>query len=546
MTLGTWPSEVPPAQVIPESAFASQHDLPRFDNVAHEVGLDLLGLAGGVVLEDFDNDSRLDLLVSFQGLHDPLRYFHNRGDGTFEDRTEKAGLAGEVGGLNLSHADYDNDGNVDALVLRGGWMGSEGRLPLSLLRNKGNGVFSDVTVDAGLLRFAPTQTAAWLDYDNDGWLDLFVGNESTLGNEHPCQLFHSNRDGTFTEVAKSTGVDLVAWVKGVTAGDYDNDGDPDLYLSMQGGSNVLYRNDRPAKRFTDVSAAAGVGLQSDTFGTFFFDYDNDGWLDLFSVGYSRTEAEDVAADYLGLPTKAERGRLYRNRGDGTFADVTKAAGLYKVVLAMGHNFGDLDNDGFLDLYFGTGKPDFTALVPNRMFRNHEGRTFQDVTTAGNFGHLQKGHGVAFGDVDHDGDQDVFEQMGGAYLADRAHSVLYRNPGNANRWVGLDLAGVRTNRKAVGARIKVMVEGKKGRREIYRTVSEGGSFGASPFRQHIGIGDAERIVGAEILWPVTGQTQAVAGLEPGRWYEVREGEAAPRALERRAFTLGGAMVAAHPH
>ena len=175
---------------------------------------------------------------------------------------------------------------------------------------------------------------------------------------------------------------------------------------------------------------------------------------------AKTMAADVAADYLGLPTPAERGRLYRNRGDGTFEDVTKAAGLYKVVPAMGLNFGDLDNDGWLDVYLGTGNPDFGTLIPKRMFRNAEGRAFQDVTTAGNFGHLQKGHAIAFGDVDNDGDQDVFEKMGGAFLADKAYSALYLNPGEGNHWLRLELEGVRSNRSAIGARIKVELKTAK--------------------------------------------------------------------------------------
>ena len=241
-------------------------------------------------------------------------------------------------------------------------------------------------------------------------------------------------------------------------------------------------------------------------------------------------AADTAADYLGLPTPAERGRLYHNKGDGTFEDVTKAAGLYKVIPAMGLNFGDLDNDGWLDFYLGTGNPQFSTLIPNRMFRNAEGRTFQDVTTAGDFGHLQKGHAICFGDIDNHGFQDVFEEMGGAYLADKAHSALYRNPGNANHWLTLDLEGVRSNRKGIGARIKVGLETKRGPRFLYRTVGSGGSFGASPLRQEIGLGDATRIASVEVFWPVSGSTQTVRGLQVDHRYRVREGAAGATPVE----------------
>jgi hypothetical protein len=247
----------------------------------------------------------------------------------------------------------------------------------------------------------------------------------------------------------------------------------------------------------------------------------------------------VAADYLGLPTTGERGRLYHNRGDGTFDDVTKASGLYKVIPAMGLNFGDLDNDGWLDFYLATGNPEFSSLVPNRMFRNAEGRLFQDVTTAGNFGHLQKGHAVCFGDVNNDGAQDVFSQLGGAFLADKAHSALYLNPGNGNHWLALDLEGVRSNRKAIGTRIKVTLATKAGPRVLHRTVGSGANFGGSPLRQEIGLGDAQRIVSVELAWPATGQTQTVRDLQMDHRYRVREGAFAATPIELRSFKIARA-------
>jgi hypothetical protein len=549
MTLGSYPEGVSPRDLIPPATFAPEYALPAFENVARHVGVDVYGLAGGAVLDDFDDDGRLDLMVSHSGFEDQTRLFHNRGDGRFEDRTDSAGLAGETGGLNLIQADYDNDGHVDVLVLRGGWMGPAVRFPLSLLRNKGNGTFTDVTKAAGLLtHLAPTQTATWLDYDGDGWLDLFVGNETRVGSfeePSPCELFHNNRDGTFSNVAAESGVDVVGYVKGVVSGDYNNDARPDIYVSIMGGDNMLFRNDGPSSdqrgwRFTNVAKEAGVTGPTSSFGTFFFDFDNDGRLDLFVAGWSgfdvKTMAADVAADYLGLPTAAERGRLFRNKGDNTFEDVTKAAGLYKVVPAMGLNFGDLDNDGWLDVYLGTGNPDFGTLIPNRMFRNAEGLAFQDVTTAGNFGHLQKGHAIAFGDVDNDGDQDIFEEMGGAFLADRAYSALYLNPGEGNHWLRLELAGVRSNRSAIGARIKVELKTGNRTRYLYRTVGSGGSFGCSPLRAEIGLKDAESIVSVEVRWPATGQVQRLTGLLRDRSYRVREDASTAVEVGRPGFKI----------
>ncbi len=439
MTLGEYPDKVPEPWRIDPKRFESDYPLPRFRDVAGPAGVDVDDLAGGSITEDFDGDGLLDIICSAMNWSSQLRFFHNNGDGTFTERTAEAGLTGELGGLNIMQTDYNNDGWPDVLVLRGGWQGVLGRQPLSLLKNNGDGTFADVTEEAGLLRFHPTQTAVWFDFNIDGRLDLFVGNESTGEEQAPCELFRNNGDGTFTECAARAGAAVVGFVKGVACGDYNNDGWPDLYLSRLGQPNILLRNDGPKTagdkkgdwKFTDVTAAAKVAEPIQSFPTWFFDYDNDAWPDLFVSGYFLNDVGMVAADYLGMPHNGERARLYRNNRDGTFTDVTKEAGLYKVLLAMGANFGDLDNDGFLDFYLGTGDPDFSTLIPNRMFRNAGGRLFQDVTTAGGFGHLQKGHGVSFADLNNDGQQDIYEVMGGAYSGDNYRNVLYENPGNSN-------------------------------------------------------------------------------------------------------------------
>jgi hypothetical protein len=258
--------------------------------VAALAGITNIELSGGAIVEDFDGDGLLDVMVSSSGPLNPMHFYHNNGDGTFTDRTKEAGLGDEIGGLNLVLTDYNNDGHPDVLVLRGAWWGKFGVYPLSLLRNNGDGTFDDVTEEAGLLTAGPTQTAAWADYDGDGWLDLFVGHESKPGDVHPCQLFHNNHDGTFTEVqapgaaAGKLGVNL-GYVKGVTWGDYNNDGRPDLYVSTMFGPGHLFRNDGPRDPrhpetgewiFTDVTQQAGLGGDRHTFPTWFFDYDNDG------------------------------------------------------------------------------------------------------------------------------------------------------------------------------------------------------------------------------------------------------------------------------
>ena len=555
MTLGEYPEKVPAQWLIDPKLFASDYDIKRFPDVAAQVGINIEGLAGGVIVEDFDRDGFLDIMKSGWGLNDQLRLFHNNGDGTFAERTEQAWLIGEVSGLNMIQCDYNNDSWMDVLVLRGGWLRTEGHYPSSLLRNNGDGTFTDVTEAAGLLRFHPTQSAVWFDFNGDGWLDLYLVNESAGRDTKACELYRNNADGTFTECAAETGVDFVGFFKGVASADYNNDGRPDLFLSRVDGPKLLLRNDGPTGpehpsrgrwHFTDVANDAGVLDPLFSFPCWFWDYDNDGLSDLMVTGYSIQDSGDIAADYLGLPHAAQRARLYRNNGDGTFADVSKAAGVNKLLHAMGANFGDLDNDGWLDFYVGTGNPDFATLIPNRMFRNDGGKRFQDVTASGGFGNLQKGHGIAFADLNNDGAQDIFSVVGGAAEADTAHTQIFANPGHGNHWLKLKLEGVKTNRAAIGARIKVVVQGDAGERAIYRTVGSGASFGANPMRQEIGLGLARTIKRVEIFWPVTGLTQVVTGLEINRLYQIREDVAAPTLVELKSFAWPTAATGQHHH
>lgn len=558
MTVGDYPDKVPARWLIPAKVFASDMAFPRFREVAPLAGLAPNELSGGSVVDDFDGDNLLDVMVTSIGLGDQMRFYRNNGDGTFAERTREAGLTGLTGGLNLVPADYDNDGHLDVFVVRGAWMRTEGKHPDSLLRNRGDGTFEDVTEAAGMLSFHPSQTAAWLDFDGDGWLDLFVGNESIPDPAQPrhfCELYHNQGDGTFKEIARLSGVTVRDYVKGVVAGDFNNDNRPDLYVSVLGGPNRLFRNDGPRNpqlgatngwTFAEVARLAGVTDPVHSFPCWFFDYDNDGWEDIFVAGYKLANVGDVAADYLGLPHQGTNARLYRNRGDGTFADVSGAAKLDRLLHAMGSNFGDLDNDGWLDFYLGTGDPDLLTVIPNRMFRNAEGRWFQDVTTAGGFGHLQKGHGVSFADLDNDGDQDVHEDMGGAMTGDVYPNILFENPGFTNRWLKLKLEGTRANRSAIGARVRVDLAEQGKVRSLHRTVGSGGSFGANPLRVELGLGKAEKIVAVEILWPGSGTLQSVRNLKLDQMYLVREGVAEPQAIALKRFQFPKADPHAHHH
>ena len=219
----------------------------------------------------------------------------------------------------------------------------------------------------------------------------------------------------------------------------------------------------------------------------------------------------------------EGAHLYRGDGAGGFDEVAAEHNLGVLTLPMAGNFGDLDNDGYLDFYLGTGYPDYEALMPNVMYRNRRGTGFADVTSAGGFGHLQKGHGIAFADLDNDGDQDVFEQMGGFFPGDQYFNVAFENPGFGNHWIGVELVGVRSNRSAIGARIRAEVVENGRRRSIYKHVNSGGSFGANPLRQTIGLGAASTIEVLEVYWPTTGRRQIFRDIAADRYIRITEGE-----------------------
>lgn len=531
MTLGKYPDGIPSDLLFPPRTFESQDDVGRFVDIAAASGLDLLNAAGGSIMDDFDNDGLLDIVISVVNVCEPMHYYRNNGDGSFSDWTKQAKLGGQLGGINLNQADYNNDGRLDIFVMRGGW---EFPMRNSLLRNNADGTFTDVTVESGLASPAyPTPTASWADYDNDGFVDLFVGNENA-----PGQLFRNNGDGTFTDVAKKTGMDRKAFTKSAAWGDYNDDGFPDLYVSNFEAENFLYHNNGDGS-FTEVARALGVEGPIVSFPVWFFDYDNDGRQDLFVSSYVQSVAE-IAAEYLDLPTRGETIKLYRNAGRDGFEDITEQAGLDRISMAMGANFGDIDNDGFLDIYLGTGSPSYSSLVPNLMFRNQGGETFADITSSSGTGHLQKGHGIAFGDLDNDGDEDIFLHVGGAVPGDTYRNVLFKNPGHENNWIGLKLVGEKSNRAAIGARIKATLASEGAEpRSIYRVVTSGGSFGASSFQQHIGLWKAQRIETLEIRWPTSGSTQVFKDVDVNQTVEIKESESNYRTLARPSFAFRGA-------
>ena len=554
-TIGEYPESVPDQYLIPPSAFVNAANIGRFEDIAPQLGLDVSGIAGGSIMEDFNNDGFLDVVMTSSGFleSDQMRFFVNNGDGTFTDRTIEAGLEGLVGGLNCQQTDYNNDGLMDIFVLRGGWLEMWGKHPNSLLRNNGDGTFTDVTEEAGLLSFNPTQTAAWADFNNDGWLDVFIGNESALPpgrpknfdrrRVHKAEFYINQKDGTFKNIAEEKGLDFVEMIKGVVAFDFNNDNLMDLYLSNNRGLNILLQN-MGDLNFEEITQKAGVTKPEDSFPVGAFDYNNDGLEDLFVCGYISTNfslSHEIASEHLGNTPVAALPKLYENNGDGTFTDVTELRKMNHSIYGMGFNYGDLNNDGYIDIYFGTGDPNFESIIPNRMFLNRNGEYFEEVSYSGGFSNIQKGHGVSWGDIDNDGDEDVYITMGGAHEGDIYQNQLLINPTENKNWINITLKGNSSNRVASGAKVHVVTsEGQ----DIYRVVSQGASFGANSYRLEIGLGDADSIKELEVLWPKTGETQKFENIGANQFISIEEGKKLWGTIDHKTISFTAPKIMKH--
>ncbi len=550
MTLGEHPAKVPPEYLIPLDRLGTAEGLGRFDNVAAAVGLTSRGpnQAGGSLFDDLNGDHHPDIFTTSLDAELGASLYVNNGDGTFDDRSTAAGLGEQVYGLNLARADYDNDGDLDVVVLRGGW---EKPLRLSLLRNKGDATFDDVTLAAGLGTPIATEAAAWGDFDDDGLADLYVCGEylsytgvntTTPDPRNRCRLYRNKGDGTFEDVAAAAGVTNDQCAKGAAWGDFDDDGDQDLFVSNMTGPCRLYRNQGDGT-FEDVAAEYGVTGADRGFACWFFDYDNDGKLDLY-VNNNGNGLAATAARALGQPPdRPSRPRLYRNLGDQGFRDLTVSARLDHVVSPMGCNFGDLDHDGFLDLYIGDGGMAYAELVPNLMFRNDGGRRFLDVTISSGTGHLQKGHGVSFADAEGDGDLDVFVEVGGGVPGDRGYNLLFRNPGHGRRWLQVKLVGTQTNRAALGAKLRAVGKGPDGQpRTIHRTIGNNSSFGGNTLVETLGLLDAKSLDSLEITWPTSRTTQTYRDLPADQLIVVTEGRDGFETIRRRPEPTAAAAEA----
>ncbi|MGK7395293.1 MAG: CRTAC1 family protein [Candidatus Cyclobacteriaceae bacterium M3_2C_046] len=557
MTLGQM-QEIPETYQLPAEVFETEPVDFYFEDIGMEAGVSVNALSGGSILDDFNGDGYLDIAASSWNLTDQLQLFINRPGEGFTEVSQSAGLEGITGGLNIMQTDYNNDGWLDIFILRGAWLESHGKHPNSLLRNNGPNAqgqisFTDVTVESGLLSFHPGQTATWADFNNDGWLDVFIGNESKgpfSGNA--CQLY-INHQGSFENQAHQSQVRVNRYVKGVTSGDYDRDGWTDLYVSTLYGRNYLFRNEGVDSlgvvQFRDITEKAGLDQETGTFSTWFWDYNQDGWQDILVAEFEfypnspSTILRNVVNDMVQRESAGGRIHLFRNNKNGTFEDVSTEAGLNKSVYAMGSNFGDFDNDGYQDLYLGTGDPNLYTIIPNRAFLNLRGEKFREITYSANLGHIQKGHAISFGDVDHDGDQDIYAVLGGAFTGDLYPNALFQNQNRLdkpNNWIKIKLEGITSNRAAIGS--ELYIKTNLGQR-IYRCINSGSSFGASALRQEIGIGQGIRIDTLKIKWAGTSQESLFTNVKVNQFIMIRQGDEKPEPIDLTpvSFQSTGKMV-----
>jgi enediyne biosynthesis protein E4 len=477
----------------------------------------------GVAFFDYDNDGWLDIFLVNgsklqavdQGKKPSNHLYHNNQNATFTDVTAEAGLTHSGWGQGVCIGDYDNDGFDDLFVTYWGQN--------VLYRNKGNGRFEDVTEASGLSgkqrRWGTG--CAFLDYDRDGYLDLFVANYLIFDPETApqpgtgvyCQhmgipvncgprglpqetalLYHNDRNGTFTNVTKKAGIDAPggSYGLGVLADDFDNDGWPDVYLASDASPSRLFRNMHNGT-FSDVAVLAGCAFSSDGkpqsgMGVAAGDYNGDGWLDIFKTNFS-----------------FESSNLFQNNRDGTFTDRAEQAGIARNtrVVGWGCGFADFDNDSWLDIIQVNGhvypeidrlKSEIRFKQKRNVYRNLGDGRFQDVSDQAGPSILQPSvsRGSAMGDFDNDGDVDV--------LISNINDVpsLLRNdllPGQ--HWIEIKAIGARSNRSAIGTRIRCIT----GNRQQLGQIRSGGSFlSQSDLRVHFGLGKATRVDSLEVQWP----------------------------------------------
>jgi enediyne biosynthesis protein E4 len=511
------------------------------DNAATSEKFLIETMGSGCGWIDYDQDGLLDLyLVNSAATHaykpaNPLRsaLYRNNGDGTFSDVTEKAGVGGEgLFGMGIAVGDYDNDGFPDLFVC------GYGRC--ILYHNNHDGTFTDVTARVGVAnpgRWA--SSAAWFDYDNDGRLDLVIANYVDWSaernfycgdhgpgmrsychpddfNGQPPTLYHNNGDGTFTDVSKSSGVGLKAGNGlGVVTFDYDNDGWQDIFIANDHMPNFLFHNNRSGT-FSEVGYLAGVAVSGDG---------------QFEAGMGTDAADTTGSgrmDLIVTHLDMQLARFYQYLGDGSFDDATFRSKIGYATFHMsgfGTRFFDYDNDGMIDLFMANGHvldnieryhADTKYAEPKLMFRNTGRGIFENVSDqlGPDFLLPRVSRGAAVGDFDNDGDLDILINNNG-----QAPQILRNDGGNANHWLEILLIGTKSNRDGVGARVKLTA----GDLVLYDQRKGGMSYQAAQDpRLHFGLGQRPRVDSLEIIWP-SGMTTKIANIKADQIIAIKEGE-----------------------
>ena len=520
-SLGGYPESVPQEYRMEMKAGYEPTSI-RYEDIAAKIGLDKTSAGRGTAVFDYNNDGLLDIVIT--AAHAGCNLYRNNGDGTFTDVSIDSGLDKCVNGFVVAAGDYDNDGFVDLFVTRSGfYVGNT-----TLYHNNGDGTFTDVSARAGIETWGPGFTASWVDYDCDGYLDLFIAHNlgGLLDRRVPNRLFHNNGDGTFTDVTKESGLGgSVFPTIGSAWGDYDNDGRPDLFISSGLGRPQLYRNNGDGT-FAEVGVKAGLAELVIGSTCFWCDYDNDGWLDIVQFVWS--DHEDVV--YTMKTGHAPEGggvcRVFHNNRDGTFSKRDRELGFDGCWGTMSGNFGDLNNDGYLDILLGNGSPRMDRLEPLILLEN-DGRKFHNVTFSAGLPFVGKSHGTNCADLFGDGRLSVLVAAGGAYPGDLLTSSVYCPKERGGNYLNVRLTGTKSNRDAIGARLTLI----SGDARQTREVGGGTNFGCLPCEQHFGLADRTQVEALEIRWP-SGLRQRVENPPVNDTIRVTEGRADWESVYRR--------------
>ncbi len=452
----------------------------EFIDISSSAGFDETGFNRGVAVGDFDNDGDDDVYLS--RLNQPNFLYRNNGDGTFTDVGVEAGVNDDGNSHTAAWGDFDNDGNLDLYV-------GNKAAPNKLYYNNGNGTFTDIAESAGVNILGKPRTILLADIDRDGFLDIYVAN---IQGENA--MFRNNGNLTFEDITESSGTSDTQLSMGAMFFDYDNDGDPDLYLTHDGNQAYIMLQNDGTGNFMDVSASSGTNYEGLGMGVDFGDVNNDGWLDIYITNLSYNT-------------------LYLNNGDGTFSDISEAAMIRDPGMGWGTTFLDYDNDGLQDIYMVNDS--YFSPLPNILYRNKGDNTFEEVAIDSPVASMYASYGTACTDMNHDGLIDIFITNSGS----DGNQLFENNLSSPGNWFKIKLEGTISNRSAIGARVTINAAGK-----IFTDEVSGGTGYASQnsFTLHFGLGDIEEVEELTIRWP-NGLVETYNGLAVNQMITAIENE-----------------------